>query len=99
MSGAANRRVALIGLGANLPSGAGPPAAAVAAALDALARLGPLRASRAWRSPAWPPGGPDYVNAAAALRSLEAALAINPKLAGGQERLRELRRKAEGDAT
>ena len=37
-------------------------------------------------------------NAQAALRSLEAALAINPKLAGGEERLREQRRKAEGDA-
>jgi tetratricopeptide (TPR) repeat protein len=38
-------------------------------------------------------------DAAAALRSLEAALAITPKVAGGAERLRELRRKAEGDAT
>jgi tetratricopeptide (TPR) repeat protein len=38
-------------------------------------------------------------NAAAALRSLEAALAINPKMPGGATRLRELRRKAEGDVT
>jgi tetratricopeptide (TPR) repeat protein len=38
-------------------------------------------------------------NAEAALRSLEAALALNPKMPGGQERLRDLRRKAEGDAT
>lgn len=30
---------------------------------------------------------------------MTAALAINPRLAGGQDRLRELRRKAEGDAT
>lgn len=38
-------------------------------------------------------------NPAAALRSMEAALAINPRAEGGPERLRELRRKAEGDAT
>ena len=36
---------------------------------------------------------------AAALRSLQAALEINPKLPGGEDRLRELRRKAEGEAT
>jgi tetratricopeptide (TPR) repeat protein len=35
----------------------------------------------------------------AALRSMEAALALHPRLRGGAERLRELRRKAEGDAT
>ncbi len=34
-----------------------------------------------------------------ALRSLLAALAINPRMPGGAERLREQRRKAEGDAT
>lgn len=38
-------------------------------------------------------------NPRGALQSLEAALAINPHMPGGQERLRELRRKAEGDAT
>ena len=37
--------------------------------------------------------------AAAALRSLNAALAIHPRLRGGEARLRELRRKAEGDNT
>jgi tetratricopeptide (TPR) repeat protein len=37
-------------------------------------------------------------DAAGALRSLRAALAINPKMPGGAERLRELRRKAEGEA-
>ena len=37
-------------------------------------------------------------DAAAALRSLEAALAINPRMPRGAERLREMRRKAEGDA-
>jgi len=34
-----------------------------------------------------------------ALRSMQAALEIHPRLSGGQERLRDLRRKAEGDAT
>ncbi|RAI56983.1 tetratricopeptide repeat protein [Roseicella frigidaeris] len=38
-------------------------------------------------------------NPVGALRSLEAALAINPRMAGGEERLKEQRRKAEGDAT
>lgn len=38
-------------------------------------------------------------DAAGALRSLEAALGINPRMSGGAERLRNLRRKAEGDAT
>jgi len=38
-------------------------------------------------------------DAAGALRSMQAALELNPRLRGGQERLRELRRKAEGDVT
>lgn len=59
---------ALIALGSNLPSPAGPPSRTVAAAMDALAGLGRVAGrSRLWRSPAWPPGGPDYVNAAAVL--------------------------------
>lgn len=33
-----------------------------------------------------------------ALRSLEAVLAINPRLPGGAQRLRDLRRRAEGEA-
>ena len=33
------------------------------------------------------------------VRSLEAALAINPRMPGGAERLKEQRRKAEGDTT
>jgi tetratricopeptide (TPR) repeat protein len=36
---------------------------------------------------------------AGALRSMQAALALHPRLRGGAERVRELRRKAEGDAT
>jgi tetratricopeptide (TPR) repeat protein len=38
-------------------------------------------------------------NAMGALRTLEAALAINPHMPGGAERLKEQRRKAEGDTT
>jgi tetratricopeptide (TPR) repeat protein len=37
-------------------------------------------------------------DAEAALRSFEAALALHPRMPGGPERLRELRRRAEGDA-
>lgn len=37
-------------------------------------------------------------DAAAALRSVEAALAINPRMPGGANRLRDIRRKAEGEA-
>ena len=37
-------------------------------------------------------------DAAAALRSVQAALRINPKMPNGANRLREIRRKAEGDA-
>jgi tetratricopeptide (TPR) repeat protein len=37
-------------------------------------------------------------DAEAALRSLQAALAINPQMPGGADRLREMRRKTEGDA-
>jgi tetratricopeptide (TPR) repeat protein len=36
---------------------------------------------------------------AGALRSLDAALAINPKMQGGEQRREELRRKVEGQAT
>lgn len=57
---------ALVALGSNLPARGEPPAGIVTAALGALGALGAVRArSRLWRSPAWPPGGPPYVNAAA----------------------------------
>jgi tetratricopeptide (TPR) repeat protein len=38
-------------------------------------------------------------DARGALRSLEAALALNPRMPGGEARLREQRRRAEGDVT
>lgn len=61
---------ALVALGSNLGLGGLPPAGIVAAAVDEVARLGrAARPSRLWRSPAWPPGGPEYVNAAMELRT------------------------------
>lgn len=69
----------LLALGANLFSSTGAPEAALRAALRALAAEGlpASRVSRFWRTPAFPPGsGPDYVNAAAALRSTQPAPAL-----------------------
>lgn len=70
---------ALVALGANLSFKGSAPAATVARAMDALGDMGLVEGrSRLWRSPAWPPGGPDYVNAALALRVMgppEAVLA------------------------
>lgn len=63
-------RMILLALGANLPFDGRAPAETLQAALAALAAegLGPLRVSRAFATPCFPPGaGPDYVNAAAAL--------------------------------
>ena len=61
----------LIAIGGNMPSRAGPPQQTVDAALQHLA-VGGARieaVSRSYRTPAFPPGsGPDFVNAAAALR-------------------------------
>lgn len=57
----------VIALGGNLPSEAGPPEATLQAALAALAQhgLAPVRTSRLYDTPCFPPGaGPDYVNAA-----------------------------------
>lgn len=61
----------LIALGANLPTPAGGPRETLEAALAALGRRGLAVAARsAWyRTAPVPPGGPDYVNGAAALAS------------------------------
>lgn len=73
---------ALVALGANLPSPAGPPAATLAAALAEMGRRGlRLRAiSRFFHTPCFPAGaGPDYVNAAVGLEHAggpEALLAL-----------------------
>ncbi len=60
----------IIGLGANLPSSAGPPRATCEAALRRLSRLGAgtVRVSRYYRSRPVPASDqPDFVNAVAAL--------------------------------
>ncbi|KIT14516.1 2-amino-4-hydroxy-6-hydroxymethyldihydropteridine diphosphokinase [Jannaschia aquimarina] len=75
-----SRSVTLIALGANAGQGVSVNRHRVAAAAAALrARLGPaLRFSRAWRTPAFPPGaGGDFVNACALLpRPVDPARAL-----------------------
>ena len=62
----------LIALGSNQPSAAGPPAATLAAALEALGGEGVrvVAVSRLYASPAWPdPADPPYVNAVARIET------------------------------
>jgi 2-amino-4-hydroxy-6-hydroxymethyldihydropteridine diphosphokinase len=56
----------LLGLGSNLPCGALPPQAVLAAAIEAIGAFATIKArSSLWRSPAWPdPTDPPFVNAA-----------------------------------
>lgn len=74
----------IIALGANLPSGAGHPPQALRNALQMLHDedgISVFRASRIWRSPAFPPGsGPDFANAAAVVRTALAASALLERL-------------------
>ncbi len=70
---------ALIGLGANIPSFAGPPAQTLKAALAVLAKAGveitalsPFYETEAWPDPAAPP----FLNAVAALRTLLQPVAL-----------------------
>lgn len=62
---------ALVALGSNLAGPRGDPAAQVREGMAEAAALGegPATMGRLWRSPAWPPGGPPYVNAAMAIRT------------------------------
>jgi 2-amino-4-hydroxy-6-hydroxymethyldihydropteridine diphosphokinase len=64
---------ALIALGANMPAPGSDTLATLSRALELLAAepgISVARASRWYRTPAWPPGsGADFVNAAAALRT------------------------------
>ncbi len=75
--------VSYIALGANLPSPVGAPAETVRAALAAL-DFAPFRLSarsRLYRTPCHPPGaGPDYINAAAAVRGPAAPEAVLARL-------------------
>lgn len=63
--------LALVALGANLPSSAGSPAESIRFALDKLLKIPqvvPIAVSRFWITPAYPAGaGPDYVNGAVSL--------------------------------
>ncbi|EYD78019.1 2-amino-4-hydroxy-6- hydroxymethyldihydropteridine pyrophosphokinase [Rubellimicrobium mesophilum DSM 19309] len=75
--------VALVALGSNLASPRGTPAETVAAALELLSGLGQgLTSSLLWKSPSWPPGGPDYVNAAAAIETTLPPEALLDRLHG-----------------
>lgn len=67
----AGHKTALIALGANLAGSTQGNRAVLAQALSRIGlALGPVRASRFWTSPAWPPGsGPEFVNACAAART------------------------------
>ncbi len=74
---------ALVAVGSNLGSDRASPAETVAAALTALEDLGgAVTPSRLWQSPAWPPGGPDYVNAAAVVETALAPEALLERLHG-----------------
>ena len=67
-----NDQLCLIALGANLPVAGEAPEVVLPRAVDALGRRGLSveKVSRLYRTPCFPAGaGPDYVNAAAVLRS------------------------------
>lgn len=88
--------LALVALGGNLPSSTGRPETTLRQAIARLAAepgLDLIACSRFWRTPAWPPGsGPDYVNAAVALRSRqgpEATLAILHRIEANLGRQRD----------
>ncbi len=61
---------ALVALGSNLDLDGLSPPDLVARAMEEVAALGRAAVrSRLWRSPAWPLGGPEYVNSAMSLQS------------------------------
>ncbi|MBF9034867.1 2-amino-4-hydroxy-6-hydroxymethyldihydropteridine diphosphokinase [Rhodobacterales bacterium HKCCE2091] len=88
---------ALVALGANLPGPSGGPEITVMAAVAALEAIadGPVRTSRLFATPAYPPGsGPDFVNAAAAFRwrgSAKALLAALHRIEACHGRTRDRR--------
>lgn len=94
------RTLALVALGSNLASDGRAPAGVVAAAMADVAALGQeARPGRLWRSPAWPPGGPDYVNAAVALRTALGPEALLRALHGIEARWGRERRARWGART
>lgn len=82
---------ALIALGANLPSDAGPPGATLQAALMDLQAASGIRlvaVSRFYITPAMPSGsGPDYVNACARLQCTHPPADLLARLHGVEARL------------
>ena len=60
-------QLAIISLGANLPSSAGAPEETIRSVLEELKELGPVQASSLYRTSPQdcPPGSPDFVNAVA----------------------------------
>lgn len=94
---------ALIALGANLASTAGPPEATLRAALEMLVAepdLRLVRASRLYRTPCFPPGaGPDYVNAAAELAATLEAEALLARLHAIEARFGRARGERWGQRT
>lgn len=85
-----NLSFGIVSLGANLPSAAGDAALTLREALEILhaeAGISIAAVSRIWRTPAFPPGsGPDYANAAAAIRTGLAATDLLDRLHGIEAR-------------
>ena len=98
-------QLCLIAIGANAPSPEGCPARTIEAALADLDEgpAGPGRiaaVSRMYRTPAFPPGsGPDFVNAAAALRMVGQADAVLARLHAVEARYGRARRVRWGQRT
>lgn len=85
-----NLSFGIVFLGANLPSDAGDPVRTlcdVLAILHAEPGISMAAVSRIWRTPAFPPGsGPDYANAAVAIRTGLAAPDLLERLHGIEAR-------------
>ena len=85
-----NLSFGIVSLGANLPSAAGDAARTlcdVLAILHGEPDISIAAISRIWRTPAFPPGsGPDYANAAAAIRTSLAAQDLLDRLHGIEAR-------------
>ncbi|MCF2905748.1 2-amino-4-hydroxy-6-hydroxymethyldihydropteridine diphosphokinase [Octadecabacter sp. CECT 8868] len=79
-----NSEIVLIAMGSNATSPFGGPQATVLAAVDALRdQFGEVQVSNLYQTPAFPVGsGPDFVNAACALRSALSAEEILRRLHG-----------------
>ena len=84
----------VLALGGNLSSAAGPPAATLRAALDALRQAGvaPVGVSRFFVTPAWPdPSDPAFVNAVARVETNLTPAALLAELHRIEERFGRVR--------